>query len=73
MNDAFEFIEKPYSQTTNLCFWSKMIDSRKYSIESLWLLDPNWWNLVPNKYKAITSVVVFKEKIKTWVPQKVFA
>ena len=71
MNDVFQFVVKPYSQQAKLYFRSKGTNSKKYGIETLWLYDPNLWNLALNEYKTITLVVTFKAKIKTWVPEKV--
>ena len=41
------------------------ISATKYGIETSFYLVPKLRNLVPNKNKAITSIVDFKAKIKT--------
>ena len=69
MNDVFEFIEKPYSLRTTSHFRSRKIRTTKYGIETPSYLGPKLWNLVPNEYKTIESLEVFKAKIKTWVPE----
>ena len=69
MNDYFEFIEKPYSLQTTSHFRLRSIHKRKYGIGALSCLGLKLWNLVPNEYKTIESVLDFKVKIKTWVPE----
>ena len=69
MNDVFGFIEKPYSLQTTLHFRSRKVRITKYGIETSPYLGPKLWNLAPNEYKTIESLVGFKAKIKTWVPE----
>ena len=37
-------------------------------LETLRVLGPKIWNLVPGDIKKSSSVSIFKDKIKTWVP-----
>ena len=64
MNDAFEFIEKPYSLRTTSHFRSRRTRTTKYDIETPSYLDPKLWNLVLNEYKTIKSLANFKGKNK---------
>ena len=69
MNDVLEFIEKPYSLRTASHFRSRKIRTTNYGIGTPSYLDPKLWNLVPDEYKTIESLVDFKAKIKTWIPE----
>ena len=44
--------------------------SVKYGLETLSSLGPKIWKLVPNDLKRITSLPVFKVKIRKWIPDK---
>ena len=41
----------------------------RYGLETISSLGPKIWNLVPNEIKTITSVALFKRKIRKWVPK----
>ena len=70
MNDAFEFIEKPYSLQTTSYFRSRKIrTTTKYGIETPSYLCPKLWNRVPSEYKTIASLPDFTAKIKIWIPE----
>ena len=64
MNNVFEFAENHtnYEKNRNS---GQRIQATKYGIETPSYHGPILWNFVPNEYKAITSLVDFKTKIKT--------
>ena len=48
----------------------KNIRTTQYGIESVSNLGAKLWNLLPGKIKNSSSLTVFKNKIRKWVPEK---
>ena len=40
-----------------------------YGLETLRSFGPKVWNMVPQEFKNVSSLAVFKNKIKRWIPQ----
>ena len=43
--------------------------STNYGINSISHLAPKFWELISNEIRSCKSLNLFKEKIKTWIPQ----
>ena len=50
-------------------FAARRIKTVRYGSESLSYLGPRLWNILPDEYKKLQSVKVFKTKIRSWVPE----
>ena len=64
LNELFRVKEKIYNLRNN-----NALISTKYGLNSFSLLAPKIWEIIPNETKSCTSLNLFKEKIKTWIPQ----
>ena len=46
------------------------VNSVNNSQETLRFLGPKVWEMIPNSIKNSTTFSIFKNKIKTWIPEK---
>ena len=55
-----------YPVTINSTFSRQNVNSVHYGTNSLRFLGAQLWNKLPNEFKTIESLSVFKRKIKKW-------
>ena len=70
MNEIFDF-SKIYTSELRYgnCLSRSNIHSTHFGIQSIANIAPKTWNKIPNKIKEVSSLIVFKSKIKKWVPE----
>ena len=68
MAEVFKVSEKNYNLRTDLSFTTNNVRPMNYGQKSVTYLAPRIWNLVPVDIKESETVVIFKRKIKSWVP-----
>ena len=69
MNSILEIKDIEYNLTNKINFKSRRINSVPYGIESLTNSRPKIWNIVTEDIKISQSLIVFKTKIKKWIPR----
>ena len=69
MKDIF-VLKDNCKYNTREIFVTNNIRTEHYGKESLSYLGPKIWRLIPNDIKAITSLKMFKQKIRKWKPDK---
>ena len=67
-NNVFQINPSVYN-LRNSEFKTENVNTVHYGTESLSFLGPKIWKLVPLEIKNSTSLHIFKNKIKTWVPE----
>ena len=67
MNQIFVIKESKYP--SKCIFQTNNIRTTKYGLESLKYLGPKIWELIPEEIKNISSLELFKRKIKEWCPK----
>ena len=71
MNEIFVFQEsETYNSRSGNHLARKNIRTTQYGIESIANLGAKLWNLLPGEIKNSSSLTVFKNKIRNWVPEK---
>ena len=68
MTQVFRIKESSRYPLKNI-FETSNIHTTSYGLQSLRYLGPKIWDILPAEYKAITSLNVFKDKIKNWNPK----
>ena len=66
LNDVFVLVSHPYNFRWNDALQTRRVNSARHGTESISFLGPDIWDLVPSDIKL--SLVIFKRKIKKWVP-----
>ena len=67
-NNVFQINPSVYN-LRNSEFKTENVKTVHYGTESLSFLGLKIWKLVPLEIKNLTSLQIFKNKIKTWVPE----
>ena len=67
-NNVFQINPSVYN-LRNSEFKTENVKTVHYGTESLSFLGPRIWKLVPLEIKKLTSLQIFKNKIKTWAPE----
>ena len=68
MAQVFPLKESMVYPTQNI-FKSRNVHTVSYGTESLAHLGPKIWAIIPDEFKSITSIELFKIKIKQWNPE----
>ena len=68
MNDVFQINPSIYN-LRNAEFKTENVKTVHYGTESLSFLGPKIWKLIPLEIKDSTTLQIFKNKIKAWVPE----
>ena len=69
MKDIFEINNKPYKLLYNFLVRRFIVHSVRCGTEKASLLAPKLWDAIPEDCKNTATLIVFKEKIKSWVPK----
>ena len=69
MNGVFRIKETSYMLGNSFSFVSRPINTVFNRSESLAHLGPRLWRILPNEFMELKSLALFKNKIKTWVPE----
>ena len=69
MNDVFRIRKNDYNTRKADEFQSHCVKTVHYGTETVSLLGPKLWSILPNENKSIININEFKSKIKSWVPQ----
>ena len=70
MNDIFETKNTNYNLRNKSNFSLRSVKTEKFGIDSLQYLANKVWNMVPTDIKALSSLELFKEKIRKWEPKE---
>ena len=57
-----------YSLRGNNVLTRQRVNSVRYGTETVSFLAPNIWDILPKDIKDSESLVIFKRKIKKWIP-----
>ena len=68
MEQVFKVSERNYNLRTDVSFTTNNVRTMNYGQKSITYLAPRIWNLVPVDIKESETGVIFKRKIKRWVP-----
>ena len=68
MNELFEFREVNYNLRNQTDFKKKQANTVSNGICSLRFFAAELWNMIPSDLKSLTSLELFKRKIKSWIP-----
>ena len=68
MKEIFEVEERPYNLRNNVFVKRSNVRTVRYGTETVSFLAPKLWDMIPEECKNETSLIAFKEKIKTWMP-----
>ena len=68
VTELFPFFDNNYNLRSDNCFRPRRAHTVSYGTESLSVLGPKVWDLVPNVIKESSSLNGFKRKIKKWTP-----
>ena len=70
MNKTFDFSKNcTYELRCGNCLSRSNFHSTHFGIESIANIGAKIWNKIPNKIKEACSLIVFKSKVKKWVPE----
>ena len=58
--------EHKYNSRQNTQFLREKANSTSHGLESIRILGPKIWDLLPNEMKLVENINSFKEKIKKW-------
>ena len=61
-------VDNVSSNTRLACKSCEIYKTTNYGLEKLRHLAPKIWNILPVEIKNVTSLQVFRRKIKTWIP-----
>ena len=67
LNDIFVAVSRPYNFRRNDTLQRRRVNSVRHGTESISLLGPKIWGLVPSDIKLSQFLSIFKRKIKKWV------
>ena len=70
MKDTFHFIQKPYNLRNDPVLQRRRNRTVYFGTESISLLAPKIWELIPSDIRSANSLGIFKEKIKFWTTNK---
>ena len=70
MKDTFHFIQKPYNLRNDPVLQRRRNRTVYFGTESISLLAPKIWELIPSDIRSANSLGIFKEKIKFWATDK---
>ena len=68
MKHVFRIVESRYNLQRNTFFDVHNIRTEHYGLDSLAFLGPNLWDPVFKYIKSSLSLIIFKDRIKTWQP-----
>ena len=69
MNSVFP-LKKNIAHCSKQLFLTRNVKTVNYGLETISVLCPNIWSILPNELKLTTSLIEFKKKIKVWKPIK---
>ena len=69
MDDIFQTREGIYGLRNMSQFKQHCVKTVHFGTESVSFLGPKLWQILPQEYKNIDDIDVFKSRIKGWVPQ----
>ena len=69
MSELFRVKETYYNLRKNNVLVSNIPRSTNYGLNTLSHLAPKVWEIIPNEIRSCKSLNLFKEKIKTWIPE----
>ena len=70
MNEIFAERNSNYSLRGNNVLTRRKVNSVRYGTETVSLLAPKIWDILPKDIKDSESLDMFKSKIKKWIPSK---
>ena len=70
MNDIFKIRETTYNLRKEAAFSTRRVKSVQYGLETISILGPKIWDMLPKNIKDSESVEIFKLKVKLWKPEK---
>ena len=70
MSDLFKIKDTKYKLRNKSILFSTKAKMTRYGINSITCMGPKIWNLVPDEIKESKKLIIFKHKIKTWIPGK---
>ena len=70
MKDNFHFIQKPNNLRNDPELQRRRNRTVYFGTESISLLAPKIWELIPGDIRSANSLGIFKEKIKFWTTDK---
>ena len=68
METVFPISTHDYDLRTNVPFQRSNVHTVNYGTETISFRGPKTWAIVPNEIKYSRNLVIFKAKIKTWMP-----
>ena len=66
MEDVFKFRNLTYNFRNAETLNRSNVNSVKYGAETITSLGAKIWKILPNNYRELTSLSMFKSKIKNW-------
>ena len=70
MESVFKLNDNHYNLRSGLSLQSRNLKTVNYGENSISNLAPKIWNLVPEHIKSCSTIESFKNKIKSWTPEK---
>ena len=70
MESIFKLNDNHYNLRSGLSLQNRNLKTVKYGENSISYLAPKIWNLVPENIKSCPTIESFKNKIKSWIPEK---
>ena len=70
MNEVFKLKTRSFNTRHKTDFQRRNVKTVIYGSETLWSLGPKIWDLIPIELRNLTSLNVFKSKIKSWSTQQ---
>ena len=70
MFELFKIKENKYNLCRENTLVVNNVRTTRYGLDSISYLGPKIWDLVPDEIKKCSTLIGFKQKIKTWVPVK---
>ena len=70
MSELFKIKENKYNLRRENTLVVSNVRTTRYGLDSISYLGPKIWDLVPDEIKKCSTLIGFKQKIKTWVPAK---
>ena len=70
MPPLFKIKENKYNLHRENTLVVSNVRTTRYGLDSISYLGPKFWDLVPDEIKKCSTLIGFKQKIKTWVPAK---
>ena len=69
MNSVFP-LKKTLTHCSKQIFVTRNVKTVNYGLETISVLGPKIWSILPNDLKLSTNLVEFKMKIRSWKPIK---